>query len=147
MWIKVYSLDTMKTVDIPLHTLSKSITCARISMNLYESRDLFDNLIHELRVTLAGEVQKPIVIESPEDWWQHFKQRFFKWKWLQRKYPVKLKRTTVDVKMLYVAILFCFLFLFVGRLSFTTVCQRSKQLFCILEDKFNVTKQRLSYFT
>lgn len=36
----------------------------------------------------------------PQDWWQHFKQRWFP-KWATKKWPVKMEERSFDVKCIY----------------------------------------------
>lgn len=65
-----------------------------------------DNTVHALRLQIRGfiwaeqERVRRIEIRTPETWWQHFKERFFRG-WMRRRWPVRYTVHVVDVEAIY----------------------------------------------
>lgn len=95
---------SIKTVSLRLHKICTEMGIDWINMNLVDIESFTDNcikcMILRLRAGIYGETLKKVEISYPQDWWQHFKQRWFP-KWAKDKWPVIMKTETVEATALY----------------------------------------------
>ena len=64
------------------------------------AEEMANQLVMQLRVALASQELETVThafeVEYPENWYQHFRQRWFPKSWLE-KHPVKMKKETKTV--------------------------------------------------
>lgn len=61
---------------------------------------VYENLLASLRATVVVEQQKPLRLDMPDDWWEHFKERWFP-AWALARWPVRKKVIELPMKTIY----------------------------------------------
>jgi hypothetical protein len=105
-------MDELKVNDIKLDKIKFGCQ-ERLNLAMMESKlDLIDPKIDfyfdYLMRCIVGDIQGYVwgepafhkVIKYPKDWFEFFKQRWFP-KWLLKKYPIKYRYHTLDIKTIY----------------------------------------------
>jgi len=64
----------------------------------YEER--FYAMVLEMKACVLHEPQDEYVISWPENWWEHFKDRWFP-KWAKKKWPIKREAHRIKISLLY----------------------------------------------
>jgi hypothetical protein len=85
----------------------KSVTLEKlgIGLEMYIAREIVSEKDHHIGYRIKGYVWsqdagKRVSFKSPADWWQAFKERWFKG-WLLRRYPVVYTHKEFQVKATY----------------------------------------------
>jgi hypothetical protein len=77
--------------------LSKHLADAQVN---FDNNIIYEQLVMQVRGFIWSEQHQHIDIKYPFDWWQSFKERWFRG-WMLQRWPVKYKTHSLDVKTLY----------------------------------------------
>ncbi len=82
-------MDKSEEFTFKVRQLATVLALDRNGIIVNPDRFIIENMGDSIRVLLDVATQEEDIMETPSDWWQHFKLRWFP-RWLKKRYPVKM---------------------------------------------------------